>query len=173
MYKDYFFLGKITKLFGISGYFFVYLDTDEPEKYSQLDAVFVDCGGELIPYIIEDFQYRGANQAVLKFKDTDYNFAKALVKSDLYLPLSMLPPLTGNCFYFHEVIDFQVVDKEKGNIGRCKNFYDVTSHLIMQVDFDGIEIFIPVVDECFESVDRENKIIYITAPNGLIDIYLE
>jgi ribosomal 30S subunit maturation factor RimM len=43
----------------------------------------------------------------------------------------------------------------------------------MQIDYNGIEILIPAVDEIFETVDRANKVIAISAPEGLIDIYLE
>jgi 16S rRNA processing protein RimM len=98
--------------------------------------------------------------------------AKNLVKAELYLPLSFLPPLTGNKFYFYEVIGFEVIDKEKGNIGKCVGFMEVSHQPIMQIDFYGTEILIPAVDEIFETVDRENRTITINAPEGLIDIYL-
>jgi 16S rRNA processing protein RimM len=35
------------------------------------------------------------------------------------------------------------------------------------------EILIPIIDSIIDKVDRDSKTIYITAPNGLIDIYLE
>jgi 16S rRNA processing protein RimM len=35
------------------------------------------------------------------------------------------------------------------------------------------EILVPVIDPVIKKVDRENKTIYIDAPNGLIDLYLE
>jgi 16S rRNA processing protein RimM len=37
--------------------------------------------------------------------------ADAIMGNDIYLPLKMLPKLTGNKFYFHEVIGFEVEDK--------------------------------------------------------------
>jgi len=171
--RDYFYLGIITKTFGYKGQVVVYLDTDEPEKYKTLEAVFVKEEDEMLPYMIENFHYRGANQAILTFADIDGEAAKNLVKSELYLPLSFLPPLTGNRFYFHEVTGFDVVDKEHGNIGKCVDFMELSRQSIMQIDNQGIEILIPAVDEIFEKVDRENKTIYICAPEGLIDIYLD
>jgi len=170
--NDYFYLGVITKTFGYKGQVVAYLDTDEPEKYKTLDAVFVKEDDEMLPYMIEDFIYKGANQAILKFADIAGEEAKSLIKAELYLPLSFLPPLTGNKFYFHEVIGFDVIDKEKGNIGKCVDFMDVSRQPIMQIDCNGIEILIPAVDEIFETVDRERKVIMISAPEGLIDIYL-
>jgi 16S rRNA processing protein RimM len=170
--KDYFYLGVVTKTFGYKGQVVIYLDTDEPEKYKTLDAVFVNEDGEMLPYMIEELIYKGANQAIVQFADTDGEAAKNLVRAELYLPLSFLPPLTGNKFYFHEVIDFDVVDKEKGNIGKCVDFIEISRQPIMQIDFNGKEILIPAVDEIFETVDRDNKTITIHAPDGLIEIYL-
>ena len=172
MNKDFFYLGHITKPFGYKGALVIYLDTDQPEKYQTLDAVFIDTDGEMIPYMIEEFQYRGNNQAVVTFSDISPEDSKSLIKSEIYLPISLLPPLTGNNFYYHEVIDFQVVDAEKGNIGICKEFLDFSKQPIMQIELDGKEILVPAVDEFIQKVDRENKIIYIAAPEGLIDIYL-
>lgn len=170
--QDYYYLGLITKPFGYKGQLFVYLDTDQPEKYRNLDSVFLDFDGELIPYMIEDFQYRGDNTAVIKFQDLTPEEARSLIKTELYLPLSLLPPLTGNQFYFHEVIGFTVIDKEKGNIGICRDFIEASRQPIMQIDFNGKEILIPAVDEFLKELDREKKIIFIEAPEGLIDIYL-
>lgn len=172
MKNEYYYLGHITKPFGIKGQLCCYFDTDEPEKYANLDAVFIDLDDEKLPYLIEDIQYRGANTFVIKFADVDEDEAKGLVKAELYLPLSELPPLTGNKFYFHEVIGFKVIDEEKGAVGTCQDFIDISHHPIMQIDHDGVEVLIPAIDEIFKKVDRENKTIYIQAPEGLIDVYL-
>jgi 16S rRNA processing protein RimM len=170
--NDYFYLGVVTKTFGYKGQVVIYLDTDEPEKYKTLDAVFVKDDEEMLPYMIENLTYKGANQAIVKFADVDGEEAKNLVRTELYLPLSFLPPLTGNKFYFHEVIGFDVIDKAKGNIGKCVDFMEISRQPIMQIDCNGTEILIPAVDEIFETVDRESKTITISAPEGLIDVYL-
>ena len=169
--NDFFYLGVITKTFGYKGQVVIYLDTDEPEKYKTLDAVFVQ-EEELLPYLIEEFVYKGDNQAIVTFAGVDGETAKSLVKSELYLPLNFLPPLTGNKFYYHEVIGFDVIDKVQGNIGKCVDFMDISRQPIMYIDFNGKEILIPAVDEIFATVNREEKTITITAPEGLIDIYL-
>lgn len=172
MDNDFFYLGQITKPFGIKGQLCCFFDTDEPGKYARLETVFIDLDGERLPYFIEDIQYRGGNNFVVKFQDVDEQEAKELVKAELYLPLSELPPLTGNRFYYHEVIGFQVIDKEKGNIGICQDFIDISHNPIMQIEHEGTEILIPAIDEVFERIERENRIIHICAPEGLIDVYL-
>ena len=127
----------------------------------------------MLPYMIEEIQLRGSNQAVVKFEDVDGEEIKSLMKVEIYLPMSALPPLTGNKFYFHEVIGFSVIDQEKGNIGKIVDFIYVIQQPITQIEYDGKEILIPAVDHFFESIDRDKKEIHIKAPEGLIDVYLD
>lgn len=171
--NDYYYLGLITKPFGYKGQVYIYLDTDEPEKYANLRAVFIEEGGEYIPYMIEEIALQDKHTAIVKFADIDGETAKSLLKSELYLPLSDLPPLTGNKFYYHEVIGFTVIDEVKGNIGTCTEFIEASSQPIMRVDCNGTEVLIPAVDDIFKDVDREKRALHIAAPEGLIDIYLE
>ena len=90
----------------------------------------------------------------------------------LYLPLTFLPELTGNKFYFHEVIGFSVVDQRRGNIGIIDRVIDQSVQAIFVLKYKTKEILIPVSDEIIIKVDRKNKTIKVDTPEGLIDIYL-
>ncbi len=149
-----------------------YFDVDDCERYLDLDAVFIETDGEMLPYMIEDLQFRGNNQFVIKLQDVDIDNVREFVQTELYLPLSRLPKLTGNRFYFHEVIGFQVVDEQLGEIGTCKGFMELTNNPLMQVDHDGTEILIPASNEFVTNVDRENKTLHVTTPEGLVELYL-
>ena len=164
-------LGKITKPFGIKGQVVFFLDVDSPADYSQMDSVFVDVKGSLIPYFIKDMNING-NKAVVTFEDVSSDEAMQLIGSELYLPLDVLPPLTGNKFYFHEIIGWTVVDKEKGAIGTINSVFENPAQPIFQVLQNGKEILIPVIDQVIKTVDRDKKVIFIEAPNGLIDLYI-
>jgi 16S rRNA processing protein RimM len=170
---DFFYLGMITKPFGYKGELYIYLDTDQPEKYCPIDSLFIEEEDEILPYMVDSMEYRGDNLAVVKFRDLDGEDAKKLLKTRVFLPMSLLPPLTGNSFYYHEVIGFDVIDKEKGNIGKIVDFVEASIQPIMQIDCDGVEILIPAIDQIFDLVDRDNRQILITAPEGLIEVYLK
>lgn len=169
--NNFYYLGTLTKPFGLKGELCAFFDVDDCEKYLNLDSVFIDIDGEKIPYLIENIQYRGKNQFVLKLQDVEMDNINDFVQTDLYLPLSSLPKLSGNRFYFHEVIGFKIIDEKLGEIGVCSGFLELSNNPIMQVDFNGNEILIPANQQFITLVDRENKILHVDTPDGLVDLY--
>ncbi|MCQ2260317.1 MAG: ribosome maturation factor RimM [Bacteroidales bacterium] len=165
-------LGRITKPFGVKGQVIFFLDVDCPEDYAELDSAFVEVKGNLIPYFFHIDNING-NKAVVSFEEISSEEALSLVGRDLYLPLDLLPELTGNQFYFHEVVGFSVVDEEYGNIGTIKSIIEYPAQPLFQIMKDDTEILIPVIDQVIKKVDREEKCIRIAAPTGLIDLYLQ
>lgn len=173
MENDFFYLGTLTKPFGLKGGLCAFFDTDNPERYAGLAAVFLDLDGEKIPYHIEEIVFRGGNQFVIRFADVSADDARDLVGVELYLPMDQLPKLPGNRFYFHEVTGFTVVDGLKGEIGVCREFLEVSNNPIMVVAHGDKEILVPAIQQFVTGVDRDNRTLHILAPDGLVDMYLE
>ncbi|MDR2906384.1 MAG: ribosome maturation factor RimM [Bacteroidales bacterium] len=170
--SDCFYLGHITKPFGYKGEVDIFLDVDEPQHYAKLDAVFVELKGQLIPYFIEHIRLKD-NHAVVQFQDMVYEFVPSLIGAKLYLPMAALPKLSGNKFYFHEVIGFLMNDVNHGELGVLENIMDNGPQPIFQIKHSsGKEILIPVIDDFIVEVNRENRSITTNAPEGLIEFYL-
>ncbi|SFJ56984.1 ribosome maturation factor RimM [Myroides guanonis] len=174
MHKDdCFYLGKIAKKFSFKGEVLAYLDTDEPELYENLESVFVESNGHLIPFFIVDAYLHKNDFLRIKFEDIDSEEeADRILGSELYLPLEMLPKLEGDQFYFHEVIGFEVEDLHKGSIGQLKAINDSAAQALFIIDYNGIEILVPMIDDFIHQVDRTNKKLILDTPEGLIDLYL-
>ena len=170
---DCYYFGIITRTVGYKGELDIFMDVDNPLEYNNLESVFVKLETGLIPYIIEKLQIKN-NHATVRFHDVDNEMAMSLLKKELYLPLSLLPELKGNKFYFHEIKEFQVIDKQKGEIGIVKSVLDFPAQAVLQINsIQNKEILIPITDNIIINVDRNNKTISINAPEGLIDLYLD
>ena len=89
------------------------------------------------------------------------------------MPLELLPKLEGNKFYFHEIINFKLIDENFGLVGVVKGVNDTTDQALFEVDRDGIEILIPLNDDFIKKIDRTNKSITVNTPKGLIELYLD
>ncbi len=170
--EEYFYLGKITRLHGYNGKVILFLDVDDPKKYIELNIIFIQIDGIKVPFFIESSSLKGS-KLVVKLQDVNnVEQAEKLVNQPVFLPLSVLPPLTGNKFYFHEVVGFNVTDKQYGLLGAIADVLDYPNQTLFSVFFKGKEVLIPVNDDVILNVDRTTKNININAPDGLIDMYL-
>ncbi len=139
--EDCFYLGKIVKKYSFKGELLAKLDTDQPDLYDNLEAIFIDLRGNLVPFFIESSQLHKSDLLRLNFEDVNSEAdADALIKSELYLPLDLLPKLDGDKFYFHEVIGFTIKDKNFGDVGILRGINDSTAQALFEIDRDGIEI---------------------------------
>ena len=171
--EDCFYLGKIVRKHSFKGEVVAKLDTDEPELYDNLESVFIALGNDLVPFFIEQSLLQKGNQLRIQFEDfKSEEDADAIMGAGLYLPLEFLPKLTGNKFYFHEVINFTIEDVHFGFIGVITGINDSTAQPLFEIDANGKEVFIPMVDHFIKKVDRENKKIIVETPEGLVDLYL-
>ena len=125
--EDCYQLGHISRLHGYKGEVVAFFDTDQPQNYYELESVFVDVRGELVPFFIEEIATNSKGHFIIRFEDVSPEEAENLVGHELYLPLNFLPPLDGKKFYFHEVVDFEMKDDKLGSIGKCAEVIDSSS----------------------------------------------
>jgi 16S rRNA processing protein RimM len=171
-FKDYFYLGKVIKQHGYSGKLSIYFDTDEPEEYLNIEMVFINISGNLVPYFISELSLLN-NKAVVSFADVNNDeLARELVDKEIYLPLDLLPTLSGNKFYYHEVPGMMVEDKGFGKIGKVKAVLEYPNQAVLQVFHDKKEVLIPISNQIIVEFNRENSTIVVNAPDGLLDLYL-
>ncbi len=169
--EDCFQLGYIASTHGKLGELTLRFDVDQPSDYKDLGSILVEFNTDLIPFFIDTIQVRG-DKAILRLEDVDTDEqAQDLVGTQIYLPLTSLPILSGNKFYYHEILGYTVEDQKLGVIGAIENVYDNTIQPIFGVRSGDTEILIPVVDEFIINVNRETKTILMDLPDGLIDLY--
>jgi len=171
--EECFYLGKIVSKYSYKGEVLVKLDTDEPELYENMESVFISLGNNLVPFFISRCRLHKSNLLRIDFEEVNQEAdADRIMGSELYLPLSFLPKLEGNKFYFHEIIGFTMMDSVHGDIGIVQSVNDTTAQALFEVLKGDKRLLIPINDEIVNKVDREKKTIHITTPDGLVELYL-
>ena len=171
--EDCFFVGKVVKKYSFKGELLIKLDTDDPELFLEMESVFVEQHKTLIPFFIQRSQLHKSSLLRVQFEDIyDEASANAMLGTELFLPLDFLPPLEGNKFYYHEIIGFKVTDTRFGEVGVLVGVNDKTAQHLFVIEKLGKEILIPINDLFIKQVDRENKMLRLEVPKGLIELYL-
>lgn len=171
--EDCFYLGKVVSKYSFKGEVLAKLDTDEPELYENIESVFVSLGNNLVPFLIQRCRLHKSALLRIDFEEVKNEpAADKIIGAELYLPLTILPPLTGDKFYFHEVIGFTLMDEVHGNIGIIKAVNDSASQDLFEVEKGGRELLVPINDDIITKVNRNSKTIHVRTPEGLVDLYL-
>ncbi|MCS5491370.1 ribosome maturation factor RimM [Algoriphagus limi] len=167
-------LGYVAKVHGLRGEVMVVLDVDYPEDYEDLEHIFLEQKGRLVPFFLEHFVLQTGNKALAKFEDFDtIEQVEPLVGSGVFLPLTALPELGEDQYYYHELIGFEVEDEKTGVLGPVETIYDLETQDLLGVSYQNKEVLIPIQDEIILKVDKAAKKVFCRLPEGLLDIYLE
>ncbi|HPZ25597.1 MAG TPA: ribosome maturation factor RimM [Kaistella sp.] len=170
--EDCYFLGKITRRHGLQGNVFLKLDTDQPEMYNKLDSIFIEINGLLVPFFVAKQSWSKGDMLIISYKNSTEALVDQTIGRDVFMPLSTLPKLTGNKFYYHEVIGFEIREEDGKTCGNIVSINDQTAQHYFILDLAGKEIIIPIIKDWILELNREEKYLKMQLPEGLMDVFL-
>lgn len=167
-------VGHVTKTHGLKGEVVFFLDVDDAKEYADIDSVLLEVKGQLTPYFIESIAIVKGSRAIVAFEDVDtVEQAERFIGCGLWLPLANLEAIEDETrFYFHEIIDYRVVDAQKGPLGVVKAVYTMATQDLIAMDYEGNEVLIPINSNIVPSINRAEKQLNVVLPDGLLEIYM-
>ena len=112
----------------------------------------------------------GYNVYLVKFKDIDFEEAQSLTNQILYIDFEDLPDLEEDEFYYYQIIDFKVKDKNNKLWGKIKEIMPMGEYdLILVKTESGEEFYIPLVEEYVEELDLYSKTILVKDIKALVE----
>lgn len=168
-------LGKITKLHGYKGELTVFLDTAKVADYKDLQFLFLEIKGSLVPYKIELFEPKTNDSVKVRLAGVnDEATAKSLLKSMVYVRLSELSVKDEDRRDMVNWVGYTVFDQTHGNIGVVEEVVEHRKNPQLEIRHNtGKLILLPLQPEFVLEIDDESQTISTAAPEGLIELYLE
>ncbi len=168
--QDCFLIGYISKTHGLKGE--VTAIFTEPIELDSVKSVFIKIkkSESLVPYFIESFSDRG-DKAFIKFEDVNSaETAAGLTGSSLHLDKAVRPNLKRGQFYNDEVVGYLVEDETEGKLGLLKQVIQSGPSRLLEIDFNGKDVLIPVNGPFIKSVNKSKKLIKVSLPEGFLSI---
>lgn len=168
-------IGTLIKTYGRKGEFILRSDSRIPDSITGLKSVFLEIDGQLVPFFITDdgIDIRSDTSAVILFDDIlSGSRINKMLDSKVYMPHSHSPGVVSEDPEHSEIVGFDVIDKNHGNIGKIARIMTIPGNPVLKVIKGNKEILIPVTGTIIRSVDEENRKVVIEAPEGLIELYI-
>lgn len=91
-----------------------------------------------------------------------------LVGSSVWMAKEDLPELADEHYYWSDLDGLEVIDQQKGVLGRVVGMFATPAHNILEVDGSAGEILIPAIEPFLMRVDRDQGQLHVNLPEGLI-----
>ena len=162
-------IGKVVALFGVHGELKVRLLTDIPNRFEELDEIYV--GPAHHPYAIQSVRPYKGEMILLKlvgFDDT--NAAEALRNADLSIPLSSLAQLPADSYYQHDILGLRVFTLDETYLGDIVDIITTGSNDVYAVKMPGLpQALIPAIKDVIKQIDLQKHVMHIDPIPGLLD----
>ena len=112
-------LGSLIKTHGVHGECVLKINTLKPEAIHEIESVFMEIDGLLVPYFISQLSDRDQSSLIIKFDDIDSkDKAGELIGCDIYIPQDSINFHDNTDSEAPDLTGYEIVDKKHGNIGR-------------------------------------------------------
>jgi 16S rRNA processing protein RimM len=163
-------LGRILKVQGYEGLLIVRLDKEPGDYLSEMESVFIESEGLLVPFFISELDI--ASQDLLRIKLDGYE-SRDKVAEFVGCRIFMTSEREGNSLEpeIGGLTGFTVIGKDKQIIGTIKEIVRNPGQDLLVVESIGRkEILVPFHEDLICDINEDGRIIEIDIPEGLADI---
>lgn len=171
-------VGKFTKLYGTEGEVVANLYDRFPADYDSEEPLFVSINSLTVPLFISSFVRRGRG-AVIAIDDYDTpRRSEELLGREFYAtnPDAEVAAYEGDddeaWSDMEELLGWRVTFVGRKEEGEIVGYNDDEINPLFEVEVDGKDVYVPVVDEFIRKISRRKREIKFQLPEGLLELYL-
>ena len=165
-------IGKIVAPFGLLGEVVIRHGLGKKTDLKGLKALFIEeKSANQIPYFISSAKAKNHEEVFVKLEGIDNREqAVKLIKKQVWLSKADFEKYAAPAAAI-SLIDYMVIENGK-EIGRISEIIEQPHQVLCTVVIGEKEALIPLHEETLLGIDRKKKIVDVSLPEGLLDIYL-
>ncbi len=169
--SNYISIGKLVATFGVKGELLLEHRLGKKTMLRGLEVLFIEIlKDEMLPYFIQSAKIKSANEIYLKLESVDSKeTAQKLMHKEVWLPEEDFQKYASKSSPF-TLLGFHIINDGE-DIGEVLEIIEHPQQVLLRIDINGKEALIPVHAETLEKIDKRKKQVYLSLPDGLLDIY--
>jgi len=167
---EYLQIGRISNTHGVRGEVKVIPLTDDPERFNELEWVFIDKKGSMQKHDVENVKFF-KESVILKLSGINtMDEAETLKNCYVLVDRANAVKLPDDTYFICDLIGSSVYDENGKLLGTLEDIFKTGSNDVYVVKSkSGKEILIPALKSVVNGIDIENKRIDVIVPKGLLD----
>jgi 16S rRNA processing protein RimM len=163
-------IGYVKKTHGVKGELQIYYQEGIEDILDELEYMFFEYEGLLVPFFIESIFSSGSTAAIILFKTlTSKEKATQFAGCKLFIENEWLSEIETQ-FSPQLLKGYTISDSKKGIIGEITEIEDFGGNIVFTVISKNKEILIPFHEELLVKFNPKRKNIILNCPDGLIDL---
>ena len=160
--------GKIIKIHGCEGAVTVRVERSFSKKITEMESLFLETDGRLVPFFIKSYQTLGHENLVLWFEDYDtVEKVKEFVGCRVFV--SLPETIDEDDSLNSDLTDYEIFTPGNSRIGVITMVTENNGQfLITALSASGSELLIPLHEDFIVSLNKRLKRIVMSLPEGLI-----
>lgn len=170
--KDYINIGKIVAAFGLKGELIITHSLGKKTALTGVTALFVEeVKGSYLPYFIETSKAKDEEEMYVKLEGVHSKEAAArFISKPVWLLDAEFRKLAGKNAPI-SLLGYELITDEEENLGPIEEVIEQPHQVLLKIALDGKEALIPLHQETLDKIDHPKKRVYVTLPDGLLDVY--
>lgn len=170
--KEYIHIGKLVAVFGVKGELILKHSLGKKSNLKEASAIFVEeTKGSYIPYFLETAKAKNEEETFIKLEGVNSKEAAArFTAKPVWLLDADFRKLAGKDAPI-SLLGYEVITDEDENLGPIEEVIEQPHQVLLRVTLEGNEALIPLHAETLDKIDRVAQKVYVTLPDGLLDIY--
>lgn len=167
-------IGQLSGTHGLRGDVKIRAAAGDADALLALDRVWLrlPTGRLLQLELIRKVVHKG--QLLARFRGYEsLDQVEPLLQSRVLAAAEDLPELAADEYYWEQLQGLQVIDRQRGAIGRLENMFTSAAHDTYVVVGQYGEVMIPAVKEFILEVDLQQQVVRVDLPRGLLPGELE
>lgn len=163
-------IGLFNKPHGIHGELqFTFTD----DVFDRVDADYLVCllDGIFVPFFIEEYRFRSDSSALVKLEGIDTaERARMFTNVEVYFPVKHAEEAEDVSLSWSFFVGFLMEDTRYGVLGEVVDVDTTTVNTLFVVDTKDGELLVPAQEEFILGISREQKLITVELPEGLLNM---
>ena len=168
---EYFKIGKLAASTGLKGELVLQHNLGKKTSLKGLEAIFIEEKNDsFIPYFIQFTRIRSNDETIIKLEGVDIvELARKLTPREVWLAANDFKKFAAKSSPI-ALLGFNIIN-EGNDLGEILEVIEQPHQVLCSLLINGKEALIPIHEESLEKVDLKNRKVFVTLPDGLLDIY--
>ncbi len=168
---QYFKIGKLSASTGLKGELVLQHSLGKKTSLKGLEAIFLEERKDsFIPYFLQSAKIRNEHETVIKLEGIDIvEAARKLTPKEVWLKEDDFKKFAVASSAI-ALLGFSIIN-EGEDLGEILEVIEQPHQVLCTILLNGKEALIPIHEDSLEKVDKKSRKVYVTLPDGLLDIY--